>query len=146
VSEAIESVNPFSSENCAYQAVNSIVNIFNGDAGALAAVTMIASVALDATPLAPVGIALGALSAAASAYAAGEDAGKGEALQAALDGLSSVLGGAAAAERLLGELESLAPTLAGESLPEQRRALADLLDKMGYGAEATALLHELCDA
>jgi len=144
-SEALESVNPFSEENCAYQAAKAAVELFGGNAGLLAGVTMTAAAILAPTPFAPLAAALSAVSAAASAYAAGQDAANGNTLQAAIDGLASVLGGTAAAERLLTELESISPSLAGESSAQQSQALADLLDRLGYRAEAASILNSLCN-
>ena len=141
IGEAIESINPFSEENCAYQAAKEAIEFFGGHAADIAAVTGIAAVALSFTPAAPLAAALGAISSAASAYAAGEEAAKGEALAAALDGLGAVLGGTAAAERFLSALESLAPTLGGKSAADQASALADLLDKLGYTTLAASILN-----
>jgi RHS repeat-associated protein len=140
-----EDINIFSEENCAYQATKSLINALGGDAETIAQVTGVASLALAfIPPAAPLAAALAAVSSAASAYAAGEAAGDGNTLQAAIDGLGSVLGGTAAAERLVAELDKLAPTLAGESAAEQREALADLLDELGYLDLATSIANTLC--
>lgn len=140
-----EDINPFSEENCAYQATKSLIDALGGDAATIAQATGAASFVLSfIPPAAPLAVALAAVSSAASAYAAGQDAGDGEALQAAIDGLGSLLGGTAAGERLVAQLTKLEPTLAGESAAEQRRAVADLLDELGYLDLLAGKANELC--
>jgi RHS repeat-associated protein len=140
--EWLGDVTPWSEDNCAYQATKSIIDALGGDAATIASVTLVA--AGLAAPVPPLAAGLLAVSSAASAYAAGEDAGKGEELQAALDGLGAVLGGTASAERFLNELAKLAPTLAGESEVARREAMAKLLDEMGYGDLAATIANTLC--
>jgi RHS repeat-associated protein len=140
VGAVLESVNPFSEENCAYQAVNTVVGLIGADPSQLATVTGIAGALLTLTPAAPLGIALVAVSSAASAYAAGHEAADGNILAAALDGLGAVLGGAGAAERVLGGLESLIPTLSGLTAAERTRALAQTLERLGYAPLAASIL------
>jgi RHS repeat-associated protein len=131
--------------DCPYQAVKSAIDLFGGDAETIAQATGVVSLALAfIPPAAPLAAALAAVSSAASAYAAGEAAGDGNTLQAAIDGLGSLLGGTAVAERLVAQLDKLAPTLAGESAAEQREALADLLDELGYLDLATSIANTLC--
>lgn len=141
-SEWLGDVTPWSEDNCAYQATKSIIDALGGDAATIASVTLVAAAATAPVPLLSAGLL--AVSSAASAYAAGEDAGKGEELQAALDGLGAVLGGTANAERFLNELAKLAPTLAGASEAARREALAKLLDEMGYIDLAATLANQLC--
>jgi RHS repeat-associated protein len=142
VGEALESVNPFSEENCAYQAAKSAIDFLGGNAATIAAVSGVLAAVLAGTPAAPLAAALGVLSSAASA--AGQDAGNGDGLQAALDALSSVLGGAAQAERFIGALDALAPKLAGETAAEQARDLANMLDQLGYRTLAASVFNALC--
>lgn len=146
VGDALESVNPFSEENCAYQAAKAVVDFLGGNAATIAAVTGVAAAVLYFVPPAsPLAAALSAVSAATSAYAAGQDAGNGDALQAAFDGLASVLGGSAAAERFLADLNSLAPSLVGKSAADQARALAKEIDKLGDSVLAASILNALCN-
>lgn len=143
--EWLGDVTPWSEDNCAYQGAKAAIELLGGDAATIATVTGAAAAALTLVPpAAPLAAALAAVSSAASAYAAGQDAGNGDALQAALDGLSSVLGGEAAAERLLGKLDALAPTLEGESAAQQRAKLAETLDELGYQALAASIANYLC--
>jgi hypothetical protein len=128
VGEALESINPLSEENCACQGTKAVVEGIGANAGTIATATGIAA-AILAHVAPPLAIALTAVSSAAGAYAAGQEAGQGEVLAAALDGLGSVLGGTAAAERLLSSLESVVPKLGGESAAEGTRALAETLDR-----------------
>ncbi len=143
--EWLGDVTPWSEDNCAYQGAKAAIELLGGDAATIATVTGAAAAALALVPpAAPLAAALAAVSSAASAYAAGQDAGNGNALQAALDGLSSVLGGEAAAERLVGKLDALAPTLEGESAAQQRAKLAETLDELGYQALAASIANYLC--
>jgi hypothetical protein len=84
--------------------------------------------------------AFGAVSAAASAYAAGENAAEGKNLQAAIDALGAALGGEAGALKVLDKLEAEAPELAGLSSADQTRKLAEILDELGYYDLASGLL------
>jgi RHS repeat-associated protein len=139
VEAVVESINPFSEENCAYQATKAVLSAFPGSASTIATVTGIAAVALSFTPAAPLGVALGAVSAAAAAYAAGEDAARGDVLATALDSLGAVLGGTAAAERVLGGLETLVPKI-GEA--DATKEIAELLDRLGYTSLAASILDQ----
>src|SRR6185437_16188047 len=141
VGEVLESINPFSSENCAYQATKAIVNTLGGNASTIATAAGVAAFALYFTPAAPLAVALTAVSSAASAYAAGQEAAHGDTLAAALDGLGGVLGGTAAGERVLASLENLVPTLAGDSVVQETRALAEMLDRLGYASLAASILN-----
>jgi RHS repeat-associated protein len=141
VSEALESINPFSSENCAYQGTKALVEAFGGDATKIAEATALAAFVF--APVPPVALAFAAVSSAASAYAAGQETANREYLAAALDGLAGALGGTAAAERVLASLESLIPALGGKSVADQTQAVAEMLDRLGYGALAASILNPL---
>jgi RHS repeat-associated protein len=144
VGEALESINPLSEENCAYQGTKAVVEAIGANAGTISQVTAIAAGTLALVPGAqPLAAALVAVSAASGAYVAGQEAANGDALAAALDGLGSVLGGTAAAERVLASLESLAPKLGGETAAEATKTLAETLNNLGYGALATSILNSL---
>jgi RHS repeat-associated protein len=147
--EAAESVNPFSSENCAYQGTKALVDWAGANASEISTAAALAAGAFriaaafippTAPVTAPLAVALTAVSSAAGAYASGEEAAQGETLNAALDALGSVLGGTAAAERFLSKLESEMPGLAGADQATKTRALADILDKLGYTTLAASLL------
>lgn len=138
-------VTPWSEDNCAYQATKAAVELLGGDPAMIATVAGSLGTALTLVPAtAPLGAGLLAVASVASAYAAGEEAGNGEELQAAIDALGSVLGGSATAERLLKELAQLAPALAGESAVEQREALVKLLDEAGAFDLAASVANTLC--
>jgi RHS repeat-associated protein len=143
--EWLGNVTPWSEDNCAYQATKAAVELLGGDPAMIATVAGSLGTALTLVPAtAPLGAGLLAVSSVASAYAAGEEAGNGEELQAAIDALGSVLGGSATAERFLKELAQLAPTLAGESAVEQREALIKLLDEAGALDLAASVANTLC--
>jgi RHS repeat-associated protein len=142
VNEALESINPFSEENCAYQGTKAFVEAAGANASTISEVTA-AAAAILAPVAPPLALALAGVSAASGAYASGQEAGNGEYLAAALDGLGSLLGGTAAAERVVGELESLIPKLGGESAADETRALAEALDRLGYGTLAASILNSL---
>ena len=146
VGAAIESINPFSEENCAYQATKGMVEILGSDAGVIAGATGLAAGILAVTGVgAPLAVALAGVSSAASAYAAGQEAARGDTLGAALDGLSAVLGGAGAAEHLLSALDSWAAEAGGAAIALQdsadsERKLAETLDRLGYASLAASIL------
>jgi hypothetical protein len=152
VDEALESINPFSEENCAYQGTKAIVEAVGGDAAAIStaagvAAGVLGSLAVAVPAIAPVAAplagALAVVSSAAGAYASGQEAARGETLAAALDALGGVLGGTAAAERFLSDLESQVPDLVSEGVAERTRALAEILDRLGYGTLAASILNSL---
>jgi RHS repeat-associated protein len=129
-----EDVNPGSSENCFYQGTKGLLETVGVDPAVIATGAVIAglgvSVFLDTTVVgAPLGAALGTLAAAASAYQSGQEAGNGEYLASALDGISSLLGGTAGAEHLLEGLSNLA-----KQVPQ----LGDLAEKTAPTAKQLA--------
>jgi RHS repeat-associated protein len=112
-------------------------------AGTIAAVTGTLAIVASATGVgAPLGAALAAVSAATGAYASGSEAAEGKYLQAALDGLASVLGGAAKAEELLG---ALAAEHNFSNTAESARSLAQMLDKIGDVTLADSILNALAE-
>jgi RHS repeat-associated protein len=148
VGNALESINPFSPENCAYQAADSLVGFLGGNAEVISQVTGVLAAGLAATGYgAPVAAALVGLSAATGAYAAGQSAGNGQEVSAALDALGAALGSEALAFRLF---ESIAKNgikdvrwlhELGERLERARdsREVAGILDEAGYGVLASSL-------
>jgi RHS repeat-associated protein len=139
VGEALESINPFSEENCAYQGTKALVETLGANAATISQATGAASFVFTFV-YPPLGVALGAVSAATGAYAAGQEAGKGEEFAAALDGLSSVLGGTAAAERFLSVIEQWSAEYGAHTDAAATKALADMLDKAGYGTFAAGAI------
>jgi RHS repeat-associated protein len=139
VEEAVESINPFSPENCAYQGTKALVEALGGDAAAISQATGAASLVFTFV-YPPLGIALGAISTAAGAYASGQEAGNGEDFAAALDALGAVVGGTAAAERFLGVLEQWSAEYGAQTDAAATKALADMLDKAGYGTFAAGVI------
>jgi len=138
VGEIAESFNPFSEENCAYQATKAVADLLGNNLTAVATVSAIAATVLSGGTLGP---ALGLFSAALSAYQAGEDAGNGNNLQAAFDGLASLFGGTAATLDFLNALEALGPKLAGESAAQQAADLSGLLTRIGDGALVASIVN-----
>ena len=145
--EALESVNPFSEENCAYQGVKAFVGLFEGNAETISLVSGVLAAGLAVTPLAPVAPAFAAVSAAAGAYAAGENAANGHALQAALDSLGAVLGGESVAYRVLASIADagaksalfLSDLNAELRAASSARGVVEVLDKFGYGVLAASI-------
>jgi RHS repeat-associated protein len=138
VGEIAESFNPFSEENCAYQATKAVADLLGEHLVAVATVSAIAATVLSGGTLGP---ALGLFSAALSAYQAGEDAGNGNNLQAAFDGLAALFGGTSATLDFLNALEALGPKLAGESAAQQAEDLSGLLTRIGDGALVASLVN-----
>jgi RHS repeat-associated protein len=138
IGDIAESFNPFSEENCAYQATKAVADLLGEHLVAVATVSAIAATVLSGGTLGP---ALGLFSAALSAYQAGEDAGNGDNLQAAFDGLASLFGGTAATLDFLNALEALGPKLAGESAAQQAEDLSGLLTRIGDGALVASLVN-----
>ena len=125
------------------------MDFVGGNAATIAAVTGFAAGVLALTPAAPLGVALAAVSSAASAYAAGQEAAQGDTVGAALDGLGSVLGGTAAAEHLISALDSWAAKAGGAGASALKdsaaaeKSLAETLDKTGYPGLAASILRSL---
>jgi RHS repeat-associated protein len=109
-------------------------------AGTIASVTGVAAIVFGAAGVEPVAAALIAVSAAAGTYAAGQEAAKGEYMQAALDALASALGGTAKAEDLLAALEREHNL---NDSAEGVHSLANILDGLGDTALAASLLNAL---
>jgi RHS repeat-associated protein len=138
VGEIAESFNIFSEENCAYQATKAVADLLGNNLAAVATVSAIAATVLSGGTLGP---ALGLFSAALSAYQAGEDAGNGDNLQAAFDGLAALFGGTSATLDFLNALEALGPKLAGESAAQQAEDLSGLLNRIGEGSLVASLVN-----
>jgi RHS repeat-associated protein len=145
---ALESINPFSSENCAYK----LFQTLGGNASAISSITGTLAIVVGATGVgAPFAAALEAVSVAAGAYATAEDVADGKGLDAALDGLGTVLGGEALAYKFLGAVEedaaleakNLADLTAGEREAAQLKGIADALEEAGDYDLADTLLERL---
>jgi RHS repeat-associated protein len=121
----LDDINPFSSQNCAYQAVTAVLGGISVSPSELSAIAAGLAVAATLIPGGqPFAVALTAISAATAADAAGQDAGSGNWFAAVLDAVSGVAGADAAGESVDELLDNY----------EARRKLAFLLGGLGYGA------------
>jgi RHS repeat-associated protein len=129
--------------NAVAEGIEATEHFATAHAGTISALTGTLAIAAASTGVgAPLGAALAAVSAATGAYAAGQEASEGKYLQAALDGLASVLGGSAKAEQLLG---ALAAEHDFSNTAESARSLAQTLDKIGDTALASSILNALAE-
>ena len=147
----LDDINPFSSSNCAYQGTKAAVDALGVSPTDISSVTGVLAMVAAAVPggeeAAPV---FAAISAVTGAMATGEDAGNGDWLQATLDSVASVAGAEGVAERLLSNLsldKAFETAFEGKDIDEimnnweDRKQLAELLDRLGYGSLAAAILN-----